>query len=126
MTRLLYEAILWQLKFKGFKMSKKNIYLTLAILGILLPYSLFLPWLLEHGLDFSLFFTELFVNDVAGTGGLDILAVTLAIVTFIVLESKKLGMKHIYIPILATLVGVGFGLSLFLYIREKHYEKESN
>ena len=104
-------------------MSKKNVYFVLAILGLVLPYSLFLPWLLGHGLNFPLFFQELFSNDVAGTGGLDILAVTMAILTFIVFESKKLGMKKIYIPILATFVAVGFGLALFLYMREKDYEK---
>ncbi|HIC99030.1 MAG TPA: DUF2834 domain-containing protein, partial [Pyrodictiaceae archaeon] len=49
--------------------------------------------------------------------------VTLAIVVFIVFESKKLGMKHMYVYILATLVAVGFGLALFLCSREKHYEK---
>lgn len=106
-------------------MSKKNVYFALAILGLVLPYSLFFPWLLEHGLDFTLFFQELFVNDVSGTGGLDILAVTLVIVAFIVFESKKLGMKHAYISVLATLVAVGFGLALFLCMRERFFEKES-
>ncbi len=104
--------------------SKKNVYFVLAILGLVLPYSLFLPWLLEHGLDFGLFFQELFVNDVAGTGGLDILGVTLGIFAFIVFESKKLGMKQVIIPILATLVSVGFGLAVFLCLRERHLENE--
>jgi len=107
-------------------MSKRNVYFVLAILGLVLPYSLFLPWLLEHGLDFGLFFQELFVNDVAGTGGLDILAVTIVILTFVVMESKKLGMKHTIIPILATLVAVGFGLAVFLCLRERHFENEQN
>ena len=88
-------------------MSKKNVYFVLAILGLVLPYSLFLPWLWEHGLDFGLFFQELFVNDVAGTGGLDILGVTLGIFVFILFESKQLGMKYTIIPILATLVSIG-------------------
>ena len=105
-------------------MSKQNIYFILAVLGILLPYSLFLPWLLEHGLDFQLFFSELFANDIAGTGGLDILAVTLVIVVFIVFEGKKLLIKYYWIPALATVfVGVGFGLPLFLCMREKSYEE---
>jgi len=105
-------------------MSERNIYFILAILGILLPYSLFLPWLLEHGLDFQLFFSELFANDVAGTGGLDILAVTLAIVIFIIFEGRKLAMKYYWISALATVVvGVGFGLPLFLWLREGHYER---
>ena len=106
-------------------MSKRNVYFVLAILGLVLPYGLFLPWLLEHGLDFGLFFQELFVNDVAGTGGLDILAVTIVILTFIVMESKRLGMKYMVFPILTTFVAVGFGLAVFLCMRERHIEKVS-
>ncbi len=104
-------------------MPIKNIYLLLAILGLLLPYSLFLPWLLEYGFDFGLFFGELFINDIAGTGGLDVLAVSIAIVTFIIIESKGLGIKYFWIAIVATLIGVGFGLPLFLYMREIILEK---
>jgi len=80
-------------------------------LGILLPYSLFFPWLLEHGLDFHLFFGQLFANDIAGTSGLDILAVTIVVIVFIVLESKRLNMQYCWIPISNT-DSVGFGLPL--------------
>jgi hypothetical protein len=105
-------------------MSKRNIYFILAILGILLPYSLFLPWLFEHGLDIQLFFSEIMVNDIARTTALDFIVVSLGVIAFIVFETKKLGMKHRYLFILATLVAVGFGLALFLYMRERFYEKE--
>ena len=106
---------------KGLLMTRQNIYLLLALLGILLPYSLFLPWLLKNGLDFQLFFQELFINDIAGTGGLDILAVTIAIVVFIVFEGKRLAVQKFWIPALATImIGVGFGLPLFLYMRERY------
>jgi 4-amino-4-deoxy-L-arabinose transferase-like glycosyltransferase len=107
-------------------MSKRNVYFILAILGILLPYSLFLPWVLKHGLDVQLFFTELLANDVASTTALDFMMVSLSVIIFIIFESKKLGMKHMYVFILATLVAVGFGLALFLCSRERHYEKEQN
>jgi len=126
MTMLLYEAILWHLEFKGFKMSKQNIYLTLALLGILLPYTIFLPWLLEHGLNFSLLFSEFSVNAVAGTAGLDILVTTVTLLIFITFESRKLGMKNTYIPIVATLVGIAFGLAIFLFMRERHYASEAD
>jgi len=123
MTTIFESVILWHLNFKGFMMSKRNIYAVLTVLGLLLPYSLFFPWLMEYGLDFTLFFNELFVNDVAGTGGLDILAVTFVILVFIVFEGRKVKMKNLYIPIIATFIAVGFGLALFLCMRERHYEK---
>jgi len=106
-------------------MSKRNIYFILAILGLLLPYSQFLPWLLEHGLNVQLFFQEITANAVATTTLLDFLVVSLAVIVFIVFESKKLGMKHSYLFILATLVAVGFGLALFLCMRERFLEKKS-
>ena len=105
-------------------MSKRNIYSLLAILGLLLPYSIFLPWLLENGLNIELFFQELLANGVATTTALDFMMVSVAVIVFIVFESKKLGMKKVYIPILATLVAVGFGLALFLCMRERFYENE--
>ena len=46
-------------------MSKKNVYFVLAILGLLLPYGVFVPWLLENGLDVQLFFSEMLSNEVA-------------------------------------------------------------
>ena len=105
-------------------MSKQNIYFILAILGLFLPYSLFLPWILEHGLDFSLFFSEFSVNAIAQTAGLDILVTTVILLIFIIFEGRKLGMKNLYLPLLATLIGIAFGLAVFLFMRERHYEKE--
>jgi hypothetical protein len=104
-------------------MSKKNVYFILAILGLVLPYSMFIPWLLEHGLDVQLFFQEFFANGVASTTALDFIMVSVGVIVFIIFESKKLGMKHMYLFILATLVAVGFGLALFLCMREKFFEK---
>lgn len=124
MTNIFIGAILRHLKFKGYTMSKKNVYFVLAILGLVLPYSLFLPWVLEHGLDVDLFFTELLTNDVASTTALDFMMVSVTVIIFIIFESRKLGMKQIYIPVLATIVAVGFGLALFLCMRENFLEKE--
>ncbi len=105
-------------------MSKQYIYFILALLGLFLPYSLFLPWILENGPDFSLFFSEFSVNAIAQTAGLDILVTTVALLIFIIFEGRKLGMRNLYIPLLATLVGIAFGLAVFLLMRERHYENE--
>ena len=105
-------------------MTKKNTYLLLTFLGVLLPYYLFLPWLLEHGYNLPFFFSELFANDVAGTGGLDILVVTIATIVFIIHEGKKLSISYFWLAAVGSaVVGVGFGLSLFLYMRERTIEK---
>ncbi|MCH9812717.1 MAG: DUF2834 domain-containing protein [Epsilonproteobacteria bacterium] len=100
-------------------MSYKNIYLVLAILGFLMPYSLFFPWLLAHGFDFPHFFTLLFANPIGGAFGLDVFVSAVVLIFFITVEGKRIGMTRRWIPILGTLfVGVSFGLPLFLYMRE--------
>jgi hypothetical protein len=40
-------------------MRPRHVYLVLCVVGFLLPYSQFVPWLLEHGLNLSLFCREL-------------------------------------------------------------------
>jgi len=43
-------------------MKPKTIYLALYFVGALLPYWLFIPWVMEHGMNLPLFVRELFVN----------------------------------------------------------------
>ena len=49
------------------------LYLVLCILGTLLPYSQFLPFLREHGLDVSLLIKDLFANRISSFFGLDVI-----------------------------------------------------
>ncbi|WP_099036628.1 DUF2834 domain-containing protein [Lacimicrobium alkaliphilum] len=41
-------------------MNVRAIYLGLCILGVMLPYSQFVPWVMTHGINAPLFFRELF------------------------------------------------------------------
>ena len=52
-------------------MNRKNMYLFLCVLGVLLPYSQFIPWLIENGLNVPLFVRQLFANRISGFFGLD-------------------------------------------------------
>jgi hypothetical protein len=36
----------------------RRFYLLLAVIGLIVPYSQFIPWVLEHGLNVPLLFTE--------------------------------------------------------------------
>lgn len=53
------------------------IYLILCILGIVLPYSQFVPFLLEQGLNLNLFFEQLFVNRISTFFGMDVIVSSL-------------------------------------------------
>ena len=82
-------------------MKPKAVYLALCVLGTVLPYTRFLPFLREHGLNLRLFLEQLFATPISGF----------------------FAMKHLWAPLAANLaVGVSLGLPLFLYLREKRLE----
>lgn len=104
----------------------RTTYLFLCILGLILPYSQFVPWILDHGLDVPLFFRELFSNRVGGFFGLDVLVSACVLTLFVFVEGRRLGMPNLWIPVLSTFsVGVSFGLPLFLFMRHPYLETPS-
>jgi len=100
-------------------MKPRYLYLILCVLGIVLPYSQFVPWISEHGLDPVLFFHELFANRIGGSFGMDVLISAIVLIIFVQVEGRRLGMHRLWIPVVGTLlVGVSLGLPLFLYLRQ--------
>jgi Terpene cyclase DEP1 len=95
-------------------------YLLLAVVGLVLPYSQFLPWLIEHGLNVPLLFTEVFSTRAGAFFGLDVLVAAVALITFIRVERARVRVPHWWLAVAATcLVGVSCGLPLFLFLRER-------
>ena len=101
-------------------MNRKTVYLVFCVLGIGLPYSQFVPWVVaHHGVPLGLFLRELFANRIGGFFGMDVLVSAVVLISFVLREGKRLGVRHLWLPILATLtVGVSLGLPLYLYLRE--------
>ena|SRR5215813_4728525 len=96
------------------------LYLFLAVLGTVLPYSQFVPWLAAHGLNVRLLFTELFLGRVSAFFGLDAIVSALVLFVFIFHEGTARKMRMLWLPVAATcLIGVSCGLPLFLYLRER-------
>jgi hypothetical protein len=107
--------------------NRKRLYLVLCALGFALPYSQFIPWVIEHGLDLSLFVRQLFANRVGGFFGLDVLVSAVALIGFIRSEGARLKMRSLWLPIASILfVGVSLGLPLFLYLREREMERPTS
>jgi len=99
----------------------RGLYLSLALIGAAAPYSLFIPWLVLHGLDLPLLFGELFATRVGAFFGCDVLISAVVLIGFIRREGAKQGIRFLWAPIAATcLIGVSCGLPLFLYMRERH------
>jgi hypothetical protein len=109
-------------------MRPRHVYLLLCVAGVLLPYSRFVPWLLEHGLNLSLFWRELFANRIGAFFGMDVLVSAVVLCIFAARESVRLGMGPAtsWLTLLAVLsVGVSLGLPLFLYLREVRIDRTS-
>jgi len=105
-------------------MKLKTIYLVLCVLGLVLPYWQFVPWVLANGLNMPLFLRQLFANRVGGFFGMDVLVSAVALLVFTRRESSRLGVHGRWLPLIAVLtVGVSLGLPLFLYLRELALEQ---
>ena len=99
----------------------RTAYFVLCVLGFVLPYSQFVPWVMVHGLDVSLFLSELFANRIGGFFGMDVLVSACVLTLFIFVEGRRLGMQNLWLPVIGTfLVGVSFGLPLFLFLRHPY------
>jgi hypothetical protein len=101
----------------------KNIYLALAVIGTVLPYSQFIPFLRENGLDARLFVEQLFATRIGGFFGMDVIVSSVVLWVFVRAEGRRLGMRHLWAPLVAILtVGVSLGLPLFLYLRQRRLQ----
>src|SRR5215472_10592764 len=67
-------------------MKPKNIYLLLCVLGIALPYSEFVPWVISNGLNVRLFLHQLMANRISPFFGADVLVSAIVLLTFVRLE----------------------------------------
>jgi hypothetical protein len=102
-------------------MNRKTVYLVLCVLGVLLPYWQFGPWLMVNGLNIPLFLHQLFANRIGAFFGMDVLVSAIALLVFA--RSIRLSGLLRWLPLLAVLtVGVSLGLPLLLYLRERNLE----
>jgi hypothetical protein len=96
------------------------VYLFLSVLGAVVPYAKFVPWVREHGLNLPLLLTELFSTRIGGFFGLDVILSAVTLLIFIRSEGGHRKLRLLWLPAAATcLVGVSCGLPLFLYLRER-------
>lgn len=105
----------------------KYFYGVLTILGIAFPYMAFIPWIGENGFNLTMLLSEARQNRISEFAWLDVLISAVVLIGFIIYEGKRIGVKHMWLPILGTLTaGVSFGLPLFLLLREIHMDKMKN
>jgi hypothetical protein len=93
----------------------KNVWLAFCVVGVLLPYTQFVPWLQRHGLDIALFHHHAMHNGIARFFVMDVLVSAVAVFVFAWRER----IPHYWAVVVAMFaVGVSLALPLALYLRE--------
>lgn len=101
------------------------LYLILCVAGTVLPYSQFLPFLAEHGINVRVFVEQLFDNRISSLFGFDVIVSSAVLWAFVLMEGRRQRMKHLWVYILCNLaVGVSLALPLFLYMRERKITRQ--
>jgi uncharacterized protein DUF2834 len=106
-------------------MKLRHFYLAFALIGLLLPYSQFVPWIVEHhALNMPLFIRDLFANRISAFFALDVIVSAIVLISFIQTEGRRLRVRLLWVPTLSVLlVGVSLGLPLFLYQRQLQFDQ---
>ncbi len=108
-------------------MKPRHLYVVFCLLGLVLPYSQFIRWIIEHdALNISMFMHDLFANRIAAFFALDVIVSAIVLLSFIQSEGRRLRMRFLWMPMLGTvLVGVSLGLPLFLYLRQLEFDRKA-
>src|SRR5690242_3293167 len=104
-------------------MTKKNIFLILAIIGFIVPYYFFLQLPAENGFNLPVLIQPFFANNFMKGAAMDLTISVIVFWVYAFAEANRLQMKNPWVYVLATLlVGLSFALPLFLYFRERTLE----
>jgi hypothetical protein len=71
----------------------KRLFRAGAVLGVVLPYAYFVPFLLTSGPDVGLFFRQLFASHISAFFGVDVIVSALVLWVFVFAEGRRLGMR---------------------------------
>src|SRR4029077_10844144 len=73
-------------------MKLRYLYLAFCLLGLVLPYSQFVPWIMEHhGLNMPLFIRDLFANRISAFFAVDVVVSAVVLISFVQGRRKAFG-----------------------------------
>ena len=107
-------------------MKMRNLYILFCVIGAILPYTQFIPFVLAHGWNLQIFFQQLLANKISIAFSLDLIVAAFVFIIFLFAEGTRLKMRRLWLPITATFaVGLSLGFPLFLLMREIHLKRAS-
>lgn len=96
-----------------------SIYLVMAVIGLVVPYLIILPWFAGNGLS-PAFLGLPFANRPAAMFSADVLLCCAVFLVWAEVEARRIGMGARWQPLLCiVLAGLCFALPLFLARRER-------
>nr|WP_259398284.1 DUF2834 domain-containing protein [Pseudoalteromonas sp. SG44-17] len=75
-------------------------YLVLTLLGILLPYGAFVPWVVTNGLDLGLLFNDAVTNSISVFAWLDVVVSAVVLLVFIIVDGRRNKVTYRYFAVL--------------------------
>jgi len=98
----------------------KTLYLSLAIVGAVLPYVFFVQHFSSEGLGLGGFVAALFANPAAGGFAADLLLTSFIFWIFMFHQrSREKGPRPVLFIVLNLLIGLSCALPAYLYARER-------
>jgi hypothetical protein len=103
-------------------MSRRGLFLVLAVLGGIAPYIFFFQFFSAEGLAGN-FVGALFVNGAAGGFATDVLISSVVFWIYLFAEARRVGVSRPWVYVLVNLcIGLSCAFPLFLWAREKKVE----
>jgi uncharacterized protein DUF2834 len=96
------------------------IYAILCLIGAALPLAQFVPWLRDHGLSLPLLVANAAETPIAAFGWSDVVVTGVVVIVFVLVEGRRINMRHAWTSLLGLVVGPSLTLPLFLLLRERH------
>jgi Protein of unknown function DUF2834 len=98
----------------------KKLYLTLSLVGAVVPYIFFFQFFQLEGINIQTFLTSLFANGAAGGFSADLFISSFVFWAFMFQQNKSTDSPKPYFFILLNLtIGLSCALPAYLYAREK-------
>ena len=96
----------------------RALYLAVAVLGTAITWVQNVQFMSAQGFDLAGFVAAAGANPAAASLSTDLLFVYVACMALIVVEGRRLGMRHLWLYALAsTVIALSAGLGLFLFAR---------
>ena len=87
-----------------------------CVIGTVLPYAVFVPWLVDHGLDFGLLYEQATSSGGAAFAWLDVVVSAAVVLTLAFRQLARGARQYWYVVAGTCLVGVSLGLPLYLFL----------